>query len=208
MKEAQVEADLAEQEVAYASRKEVEAAAAALSPADRKRLIIFAKFWCEKFYLSGTDMQPADLLQEALLRALEEEGGRRWPKHITFVKFLDRSMESIAGHHRGSMKAEGDAKRATRSLEPPPPKKGVSDPAPIYSDSAEEELAAKDEVERLREFFGDDTQGFRAVWCRALEMSTEEILQDLGIDSKEWETVRKRVQRKLAKYVAAKEEEQ
>ena len=45
-------------------------------------------------------MEPGDLLQEAVIRSLEENGGRNCPRNVKVATFLGNVMRSIASHAR------------------------------------------------------------------------------------------------------------
>jgi DNA-directed RNA polymerase specialized sigma24 family protein len=72
----------------YRTRDEIAAAIRSLTPADLARLRMVASK-----YAYGRPIEPADLLQEAYLRALNT---RACPAHVTVVKFLAEAMRSIA----------------------------------------------------------------------------------------------------------------
>ncbi|UOF02883.1 sigma-70 RNA polymerase sigma factor region 4 domain-containing protein [Bdellovibrio reynosensis] len=174
----------------YASSEEVEFAVRALTPGDRKKLLLSARFWWRKFGLHYSELQPEDLLQEAVCRALS--GDRKWPKHVSFIKFISQTIKSIAGHHRTSRESELDR---------------INQKITDGSSDQDSKIDAAAEVEKIRIFFGEDTQGFEVLKLKAEGLDGVEIMEALELDEKEWETVRKRVQRKVAKYIASKEEE-
>lgn len=175
---------------AYASRSEIEDALKSLTPVDQKKLMVAARFWWKRFGLQSSSLGPEDLLQEAVFRALKEERARNWPKHISFVKFLSRGMESIASHHREKMETE-------KAAVPPPPE--VSDMG--------SQLQAQKDVRLIRDIFADDPKAFDVLALKAQGVDAKEIMDELQLSGTEWETIRKRIRRKLAKYVNANEEE-
>jgi DNA-directed RNA polymerase specialized sigma24 family protein len=206
MKEAETDFEPEVPATENATRKEIEAAIAALTPLDKKKLMISARYWARYCRLDGTEISPEDLYQESLIKTLEGERG--WPKNrVKFLKQLIRGMESVARHHRARLKAESAAEENARALDPIPIRQGLSAPQPLPTSDAESMLAAKQDLEKLRDFFGDDEEGFKAVVCRANGFSQDEILDELNIDEKGWETVRKRIQRKLVTYIKGNEEE-
>jgi len=191
----------------YATREEAEVAILCLSSLEKKKLMVAALVWWKRFRLQNTEFTPEDLLQEAIRRTLETERPKRWRKAVTsIVKHLDRAMENIAGHHQGRLVVEEKALQVVHSLDDYRPSPTASTPRPIATSNAESQLAAREDLKQLEAFFGEDVQGYQAVCCRALGMDTSEIMRELGIDANEWETIRKRVQRKLAKYLSGKEE--
>lgn len=76
---------------------EVRAAIEALKPIETYRIRKAAQI-C----LIGTEFQDADeLVNEAVLRSIGG-GGRNWPKHVPFVAFMIRTIESLAETSRSS----------------------------------------------------------------------------------------------------------
>lgn len=181
----------------YASRDEVEATIRSLSTGDRKKLMVSAIFWWRKFGLEAAEMSPDDLLQEALFRALKEEDARRWPKHISFNKFISRSMESIASHHK---EKSNFTENATETDDLP-----IDESSTIFN--PENQIHAKKMLENLKNFFGQDNEAYNALTLKAYGMDAIEIREELQVSESDWEAIRKRIQRKLAVYLRETKEE-
>ena len=208
IEDADLDPDEGAQPDEYASREEAQAAISALSSADKKKLMVAAQYWWRRYRLEATEVEAEDLLQEAVLRTLKREKPRRWRKAtVSIVKHLDRAMESIATHHCERHDAERRAAATSRGLDPAPPAPTTSAPRPPPSSNPESQLAAREQIDEIRSLFGDDTQGFQAVVCRARGMEASEIQRELGISNREWEAIRKRVQRRLANYLKGDREE-
>src|SRR5260370_32184909 len=82
----------------YATRVEVEEALGALADADYVKLIMIAALFCSKRRLALSVCEPKELLNQAVLKTLECEDGKRWNKKVSMVRHLDRAMENISGH--------------------------------------------------------------------------------------------------------------
>ncbi|MGE0764235.1 MAG: hypothetical protein AB7N80_13215 [Bdellovibrionales bacterium] len=173
----------------YASREEVVTAINALSDGDRKKLIVASRFWWKKFGLQYSALNPEDLLQEAIYRALKNENSRNWPKHISFVKFLSRGMESIAGHHREKLATENNESFPTQE-----------------SGDIDSKIQAQKEIKQIQVLFGDGSKAFDVLVLKAQGLDTKEIMAELKMNDTEWETTRKQIQRKLAQYLNQHEE--
>jgi DNA-directed RNA polymerase specialized sigma24 family protein len=183
----------------YASHTEVLEAVKSLTGNERVRLMLVAKYWWRHFYLQDSEVGPEDLLQEALLRVLKLEKARRWPKHITFFLFLKNVMKSIASHHLEQLVKDSDKEDCP----------ALNDDLeatfePQFDNvicGSEARFRAVQELTSLQIYFGDDAIAFRAMMMGAEGYGNNEILEELNVDKKEWETIRKRIQRKLIKYL-------
>lgn len=191
----------------YATRDEVENAIRNLSTGDRKKLMVSAIFWWKKFGLQHSGMAPEDLLQEALYRSLKDEDARRWPKHVSFNKFISRSIESIASHCLEKIVSE-DTKSDSQEIENILVSEEDGQLSTLgVNPRFDEQIQAQQELDDLKEFFGEDVRAFNALVMRACGMDAIEIQEELKADKTEWETIRKRIQRKLATYLLQKKEE-
>ena len=143
----------------FASREEIEDAIRNLTSGDKKKLMTSARLWWKKFGLHRLDLQPEDLLQEAIYRALKEEKARKWPKYISFNKFISRSMESIASHYLEKYKDEMES----HSIEDLPNGQSIELDRDSETSTTDDRLEAQAELKRLETFFGNDTIAFKAV---------------------------------------------
>src|SRR5690242_2696039 len=81
----------------YASTEESRTAISSLSDDDYIKLMVIAAFFCCERCLRRDQLEPEELLGEAISRTLE--GERKWRKtRVSIVRHLDRCMESISGH--------------------------------------------------------------------------------------------------------------
>jgi DNA-directed RNA polymerase specialized sigma24 family protein len=185
----------------YASLEEAAEALAGLAESDIKKLMIVAKYWFRLFPLRAGYGGPDDLLQNAVLQTLR--GKRRWRiSVVSIVKHLDRSIESIARNTPAKIKKDTRAERAAHALDEPHAKPTDTTSRSHFppSSTPESQLVARDELRAIEELFVDDEEALDVVRFRALGMEASQIQRELGIDNRKWETLRKRVQRKLIKY--------
>src|SRR4051794_16033000 len=72
----------------YATHGEIEAALDALSDADYSKLMMIAASYCRQRRLTFNASEPKELLNQAVLKTLECEEGKRWNKNVTMVRHL------------------------------------------------------------------------------------------------------------------------
>ena len=203
--EADENEDIASAEDAeWASPDQFAEALAGLSHADVKRLDQIAGFLWNRFKLQGRSGGPKDLLQEALCRTLE--GERHWPyKRVKLLKFLDRTMESIASSWVQAAVSEeqrhGELSARCEEEREPAAKEGQSSGAVKVFDSAETELMVEEQWREIEELFADHPRALEIFKLKVDNWTASEIQSELGIDSREWERERKRIQRMVARYV-------
>jgi RNA polymerase sigma-70 factor (ECF subfamily) len=170
---------------------EVTAAIKALSVADRVRVKRAAQYFCRHWTMS-----PDDLLQEAILRALE--GGRKCPRNIEIVVFLIGIIRSLSSTEARAMKrkpvlhvvpmiGEGD-----ESFDPPD---GRPDPE---AQLAEVEAAAATK-KRILDVFSDDLIAQTVAEGIMDNMEGKELLDLCGLNEKGLATKRRLVKRRLEK---------
>lgn len=159
-----------------------------LRKSDFAKLMIIARSFT-RARLQGDVVEPADLLHEAIAKTLD--GRRRWRRSVSIVKHLDRVMESDSGHI-----AEQRTRDATRAQECVP-RSGVF-PVP----SPETILHAREELDNVFALFADDKIALRLLRLKSEEYSASEIQRTLGMSRTEYDTVTKRIRRRLAKYTA------
>jgi DNA-directed RNA polymerase specialized sigma24 family protein len=163
-----------------ASEAEVHAAIEELSGADYAKLMLIARGFA-RARIRCSVVEPEDLLQEAITKTLD--GRRTWNRTVSILKHLDRVMESDAGHI-----AEKEAAHT-----PPPAARGP-DPR--------EQSAAQDKLDDLLSLFADDDQALEVLHLRGMGFSASEIQQELGISKTHYETVNKRIRRRVAKHLS------
>src|SRR5579859_3288231 len=133
----------------YASQQEVDSAITGLSDADHAKLMLIAHSFCKRRSLSPNEMQPEELLSEAILSTCQLH--KKWNKAIPIVRHLDRAMENISGHRVRERREE-----RTKIISFPdglrPPEEGSH-----TSQSDEEAAAAKERaLSTIQAVFGDD----------------------------------------------------
>jgi DNA-directed RNA polymerase specialized sigma24 family protein len=175
------------------SLDEVEDALDQLADEDIERLIAKADG-----FAFGTGVEGRDLFGDAVRSALE--GARSWPDDITFVVFLTMSMKSIAWNLRRKA-------RRTTSVDMSVEGHGAQDAqqrsAPDAETTALAGLRCKALVEKVFELFADDEKALAVVMGRVDRLPVDEICELGNIERNAYETVSKRVQRKLAEAIGS-----
>lgn len=143
----------------------------------------------------GTGMEPDDLLQEALGRALEENGGRNCPRDVNPVTFLGNVIRSIASHARVEWAREMPI-GATEDDEDDP----IVD-APDRAPSPEEAVIGRldhgQTVARIVAMFKGDPKAQAIIIGNMEGWSPDEIREMEPMSDTEYATARKRVRRAL-----------
>ncbi len=173
------------------SRDEIESAIRAFTDADRVRLYRVAQR-----YAFGRAIEPEDLLQEALVRALDS---RNCPTHVDVVKFLAEAMRSIA--HGEAEKAKtrpvvisiaGAGDYQSEALNHP-------DPSP----SVEEKIIGEENIAVIRRsvlaLFDDDPQARDIMEGRIVGLNAEELRELTGLDKTAYDSKCKLIRRRLNK---------
>jgi DNA-directed RNA polymerase specialized sigma24 family protein len=170
------------------TREEFIEAYTALSKAAQVKLLRAAEILAFKTNMSGDD-----LLQEAVVRAID--GERNCPAGMPLTTFLYGAMRSIADAERKSLAREG-AKVGLEVLA----EVGAEPASP--GRNAEEAMIAADDfsarVTALLDLFADDEPALMVVMGDLDEIPAEELRQMVGLDKTGFATVRKRIRRKLA----------
>ena len=178
-------ADLGEK---VATLQEARTAIESLRNEDYAKLMLIARYFA-KNRLKGTLVEPGDLLHGAIVKTLD--GQRRWNKQVTIVKHLDRVMESDSGHEAEKQAARGLSQLPEENLEP-------VDQQP----SPEVRLLVHEELENLLDLFAADENALKILHLKADDFSASEIQRALGIEKREYDTVTRRIRRRLAKHLA------
>lgn len=169
-----------------ATLDEARSALDGLTDADYTKLMIIAKCFA-RARLRGTVVEPQDLLQEAVVKTLA--GQRRWNKRVSIIRHLDRVMESDAGHF-----AE---KRALVSME-----EMTDVPHAGLRDSDDEGPDAQEKLECVRELFEGDTATLRLLSLKGEGESPAAIRTAMGLSKTQYETILKRIRRRLVRHSA------
>jgi hypothetical protein len=185
----------------YASTEESRAAIAALSDDDYIKLMVIAAFFCRDRYLRRDQLEPEDLLDEAISRTLE--GDRRWRKsRVSIVRHLDRCMESISGHAVAQEKAKTEMSEAIFADEFD---EKTQSPRSKQRADAEMRVLAIGQLEQIRSLFNESPIAFQVLQLKAEGHTESEITLKLGIGKKGYEAARKKIERTMAAYLAGQE---
>lgn len=181
----------------YLSQAEVAAAIDAMPNAEFKRLMKQSRFMS----LTVPGMSDGDLLHEALVRL--REGQRQWKRGVDPGTTVYMIMLSIARDTRKQAKnapidrfaviTEGDGHDEDDDEAPQKTETAVAVGTP-------EEIAGVRELFRMLEHLAAKDQDEEAVliaWADGL--SAEEAAASAGIDMKDYDNARKRLERKIAK---------
>lgn len=173
------------------SRDEIATAIRTLTVADWVRLKLVARK-----YASGRPIEPDDLLQEAMARAIDS---RACPAHVDVVKFLAEAMRSIA---------HGEGEKAEHKLVlVPVPKTGdyvrealaVPYPAP----SAEASLISEENAAGIRKallaLFDDDPQARDIMEGTMEDMTADELRELTGLSQTAYDSKRRLIRRRIDK---------
>jgi len=133
-----------------------------------------------------------DLLQEAFSRILE--GGRNWPSDIEFLPFMAQVMRSIASTER----RKTDSRPELRVV----PHHGeqltfdtVADP----NGTPEDIVGEWDELAAARELFAGDDTATTYIDAIVAGFRRQEIMELCDLDANGYETVTRRIKRRLEK---------
>lgn len=150
-------------------------------------------------YIHGTSFaEPADLVQEALTRALE--GSRQWPLRASFVVFMCLAMRSIAESDRNR---NGQELSRSLSIDDEDASSGIVPKAPSLS--PEEMLglmqqlrAAAEAVNLARKSLGEDDAPANNVIDGLLQgMAPREIREQWTMSARTFDSARHRAARTL-----------
>ena len=174
----------------YATREEAHHAIQDLQKSDFAKLMWIARSFTSKRRLNGADAEPDDLLQEAIAKTLD--GRRRWSREVSIIRHLDRVMESDSGHLVERRKLEAkrgrdhlydpDLHRESASLEPSP----------------EDRVRDRDALDNALAWFAGDKQVLQLIRFKGDDRLASEIRCELGMSKTEYDTVTKRIRRRLA----------
>ncbi len=143
----------------------------------------------------GTGMEPDDLLQEAIGRALEENGGRNCPRGVNPATFLGNVIRSIASHAREEWARETPI-GATEDREDDPIV-DAPDPTPSPEQAVIGRLDHGKTLGRIEAMFEDDPQAQAIVIGNMEGWSPDEVREMEPMSDKEYAAARKRVRRAL-----------
>lgn len=143
----------------------------------------------------GTGMESEELLHEAIVRSLEENGGRKCPRGVPVVTFWGNVMRSIASHERKKWARERPA--GANEDEKDDPIVAIPDPAPSPEEVVRIHHDSGKTVVRIEAMFDEDPQA-EAIAIGTMEgWSPEEIREVEPMNDKEYAAAHKRAYRKL-----------
>ena len=168
----------------FATSEEARIAIGNLTKAEHAKLALIAIFFARK-RLRSTTIEAADLLQDAFIKTLD--GTRRWNKSFSIIKHLDRTMESDSGHI-----VEQAAKQVIIPLS-----ENISEVICRESDNAMQ----SEKLEQALNLFIDDNLAHQILVLKSDGNTAAEIRHKLNIDKRSYETITKRIRRRLVKYL-------
>jgi hypothetical protein len=181
----------------YASLPEVERAIKGLSDADHVKLMLIARSFCKRRNLSINEMEPEELLSEAILATCNMD--KKWNKAVTLVRHLDRAMENISGHLVKDRREEREKIVSFRDgLTPEEHGAGSS----AYQPDAQELASQGEEANTLLQaVFGDDDSAKEVFLMRVENAEVSEVLLTLNLTDAQYETISRRIRRRIATYL-------
>lgn len=196
-----VESDTAHAEPQYASVEEVQAAIEALTTPDYARLSTAAKLLSIGLPVKS---EWEDLAQSALKDTWK--GNRTWNKasNRTLVSHLINVMQRLAFRWTAAYfvpvarQTSADPAGVRRRFVPMHGK--VASIAKLQSSFGNPETSAfaREAIERVFELFEKDSIGAKLVECKMQGLSGAEIKSKYGLSQKEYKTISRRVNRKIA----------
>jgi RNA polymerase sigma-70 factor (ECF subfamily) len=172
----------------FATAQEIRDAVESLQHPDYQKLMLIACSFA-RTRLRGTGVEPEDLIHDAIAKTLE--GRRRWNRSVSILKHLDRVMESDAGHEAARRAAQDFRRLVKPDAEP-----SARQPRP------EARLVALDEFDGLLALFVDDEAALGLLRLKARGFAASEIQRELGIQKTQYDTILKRIRRRVIKHVA------
>lgn len=178
----------------YAGPEEAAEAIAGLSVKGRATLRKLARsYWEGRINAPNAASDPDDLLQEAIFRTLK--GSRQWRRSVTIIKHLERTMESISWQAFKARKAKAIAWTEDPVEEiDPGDRPGGSDGSIVL-----DVILAREELARIEGLFEQDPEALEVLRCRSIKLSPSETCTRLGMERSRYDTVNKRIWRKLTK---------
>ncbi len=141
---------------------------------------------------TGTGMEPDDLINEAILRTLEENGGRNCPRDVAPVTFLNNVIRSIASHSRTNWTRE----MPTGTIDDKDdPILNAPDPTPSPEELVIVRLDSGKALSRFETIFNDDPHAWAVMTGIMEDWSPQEIREVEPMSEREYVAARKRVRR-------------
>ena len=169
---------------------ELRSALEVLTPAAQIRLRNKAIFLAQ-----GTGMEAEDLLQETVVRSLEEHGGRKCPRSVRPEIFLGNVMRSLASHAREKWVRESPIFVSKDDQDDF--MVNTPDPSPGTEQIVIGRVDSDRELDRIVRMFDNDSQAQAIVIGIMEDWSPHEIRDMEAMSEKEYNAARKRVRRTL-----------
>lgn len=169
-----------------------------LTKAEWAKLYSFARNRARAMALRGSAFTERDLVQAAIVALLKER--RHWnPKKVDFVGVLIGAMRSIASNYRTTTK-DGCFAIPESQLAAPAGDEEPNSLAKVYPDSRlnpEQAAIISNTLSEVYELFEDDPESLVIMDGWRDGMSGSEIIDVLEIDRKAYETITRRIRRKV-----------
>jgi DNA-directed RNA polymerase specialized sigma24 family protein len=152
---------------------------------------IARSYWEERMSGPNAAAEPDDLLQEAMVRTLQ--GTRRWRRSVTIIKHLIRTMESISweAYRARSARTHAWSEDTVDEIDP------GDRPDDSSQSTVVDVVLAREELAQIESRFENDREALEVLRCRSIELPPSETCERLGIDRYCYNTVNKRIWRKL-----------
>lgn len=163
-----------------ATPSEKASAFSALKREEHGKLLRIAAYNARKFHGKVNDADEEDLLQETLLRALDEQNTRKWyPEKVPFIVFLAGCIRSIAS----------DWRKSARTTDMP------DDLPSTVRHDAQTEAAIM--LEKIRELLKARPHATEIFDLKCLGLTSKEIQERLGLDGHLYAAAVKWIERTL-----------
>ena len=143
----------------------------------------------------GTDMTREDVFYEAVTQLLE--GRRPWRLDVHFEAHMTMVMKSIGSNRRRSQCGRQEVELDTLDTEA----------SLLHEMSAEQAVIGADQasllLNQIEQLFADDPEGFAIFLARSESMEPDEACDFAGIECAAYDTVSRRVRRRLAREFSA-----
>jgi DNA-directed RNA polymerase specialized sigma24 family protein len=176
------------------TESQIRNAIGSLTLGDLDRLRQYAQFLVMRSAMRDASGTADDLLSEALVRVMT--GERKWDAKVPFMKFLAGCMKSIRWNwlKHARLLPQQDTEPFQPSQET-----GIKRWPLTAKSNIESQLYAKQEVERISNFFSRDALASRVIEAWKTGKHKEQVVKDLKISERDYSTVVKRIRRRLNK---------
>lgn len=194
---------MAGQDDDYYTREEAERQLGALTDAQWARLERLASWRA----LESAEYSWRDLLQDALLKIIE--GHRRWPRKMGVAAFISEVMRSLVSAHAKSTerkRGHADVRSAVELASPEPDREHDVVQEHRDDSSSPEDIARAEQVlGQVREFFANDEEAWDVLEWMSEGFARAEVQQEFELTDTAYDTITKRIRRKLASIKSALE---